>query len=519
MGDIKTSPRLLTDVRFVQLSLDEATNDGKIRVKGEFAKCDIATENKRIYPESVWNKEIGRLGRALGERRVFGEMDHPSDGRTSLNRVSHIVTGLKVSKDGKVVGEAEILPTESGKNLSALLSSGCKVGVSSRGYGSTKSNDKGEEVVQTDYKLVTFDFVAEPADSDAYPDVHTESTNVIFEGVDMNAEQEKAAEFARKIEAEKTGTKNSDVREEFAQSILATISKMKGEATEEARTKLLGDPKTGAALAFVEGLKEQLKPFWTTEDDKSVVALKDAEIAKLKTEKSDLDLKLKTALDERDRAIAVAKEAGYKYWLEHTLASDPDAELVKKAVGDVKAFENLDALKGKVEGFRKELSKKREEAKKVEDARKAEIAEATKLVEDARAAAEQKAAQLEESLAKTLRSEKALALKLYVEQRLLNHPKAAKIRPLLETVKFESKDQVNALIDDFREKESDTDELESIRARVRAKVGGGDEDRDEDVIVEEQRPKSKDRSGDQANFNGLGIGLGELKKLSGVPRK
>ena len=80
-------PRLLTDVRFVQLSLDEATGDGKIKVKGEFAKCDIATENKRIYPEGVWNKEIGRLGRALGERRVFGEMDHPSDGRTSLNRV------------------------------------------------------------------------------------------------------------------------------------------------------------------------------------------------------------------------------------------------------------------------------------------------------------------------------------------------------------------------------------------------------------------------------------------------
>lgn len=510
-------PRLLTDVRFVQLSLDEATNDGKIKVKGEFAKCDIATENKRIYPEGVWNKEIGRLGRALGERRVFGEMDHPSDGRTSLNRVSHIVTGLKVSKDGKVVGEAEILPTEAGKNLSALLSSGCKVGVSSRGYGSTKSNDKGEEVVQQDYKLVTFDFVAEPADSDAYPDVHTESTNVIFEGVDMNAEQEKAAEFARKVEAEQKGdVKNADVREEFAQSILSNISKMKGEATEEARTKLLADPKVGAALAFVEGLKEQLKPFWTSEDDKSAVALKDAEISKLKTEKSDLDLKLKTVIDERDRAIAVAKEAGYKYWLEHTLASDPDAELVKKAVGDVKTYENLDALKVRVEDFRKDLTKKRDEAKKVEDARKAEIAEATKTVEDARKAAELKSAKLEESLAKTLRSEKALALKLYVEQRLTNHPQAAKIRPLLETVKFESKDQVNALFDDFREKETDTDELESIRARVRANVGGGDEDRDEDVITEEKREKTSRAARGDANYNNLGIGVGELKKLAGL---
>ena len=64
--------------------------------------------------------------------------------------------------------------------------------------------------------------------------------------------------------------------------------------------------------------------------------------------------------------------------------------------------ENLDALKGKVDGFRKELSKKREEAKKVEDARKAEIAEATKVVEEARRAAEQKSVKLEESLQKTL---------------------------------------------------------------------------------------------------------------------
>jgi hypothetical protein len=514
-----TNQRLLTDVRFVQLSLDEATSDGKIKVKGEFAKCGVATENKRVYPEGIWNKEIGRLGKALGERRVFGEMDHPSDGRTSLQRVSHIVTGLKISKDGKVVGEAEILPTEAGKNLSALLSSGCKVGVSSRGYGSTKSNDKGEEVVQPDYKLVTFDFVAEPADSDAYPDVHTESKEVIFEGVDMNAEQEKAAEFARKIEAEKKGEKNSDVREEFSQSILSGISKMKGEATEEARAKLLADPKVGAALAFVEGLKAQLKPFWTTEDDQSIVALKDAEISKLKTEKSDLDLKLKTALDERDRAVAVAKEAGYKYWLENVLSGDADAELVRKMVGDVKAYENIDALKTKVEGFRKELAKKREEAKKVEDARKAEIAEATKAEQAARRLAEEKSAKLEESLAKTLRSEKALALKLYVEQRLTNHPHAAKIRPVLESAKFESKDQINALFDDFREKETDTDELESIRARVRANVGGGDEDRDnEDAITEDKRDR-KAAKGEGANYNGLGIGVGELKKLAGVRKQ
>lgn len=523
MADIKTTPRLLTDVRFVQLSLDEATSDGKIKVKGEFAKCDVATENKRVYPEGVWNKEIGRLNKAITERRVFGEMDHPADGRTSLQRVSHIVTNLKVSKDGKVVGEAEILPTEAGKNLSALLSSGCKVGVSSRGYGSTKSNDKGEEVVQHDYKLVTFDFVAEPADSDAYPDVHTESKSVIFEGVDMNeqqkvaAEQEKAAEFARKIEAEKRGEGATDVREEFAQFMLSNISKMKAEAIEEARSKFSTDPKFGGALAFIDQLKEMMKPYWTEGDEKSALAAKDAEIAKLKTEKADLDLKFKTAIDERDRAVAVAKEAGYKFWLEHALAGDADAELVKKAIGDVKTFENLDALKTKVDGIRKELSKKREEAKKVEDARKAEIAEATKVEQTARKAAEDRASKLEESLSKTLKSEKALALRLYFEQRLTNHPQAAKIRPLLESAKFESKDQINELFEGFRERQGDADETEAIRARVRKTVGGGDEERDEDALTEDRRTRKLARG--ESNYNDLGIDLGTITKLAGIRKQ
>jgi hypothetical protein len=89
-----------------------------------------------------------------------------------LNRVAHIVTKLWL-EDGKVFGEAEILDTDPGRNLQALLKAGCKVGVSSRGYGSTKPNDKGEDVVQEDYKLVTFDFVAEPA-AGAFPAVFFE---------------------------------------------------------------------------------------------------------------------------------------------------------------------------------------------------------------------------------------------------------------------------------------------------------------------------------------------------------
>jgi len=511
---------LLRDVCFVRLSLDEGTGDGKVRVKGEFAKCGVATENKRVYPEGVWTKEIGRLGKAFNERRVFGEMDHPADGRTSLQRVSHLVTSLKVGKDGLVIGEAEILPTEAGKNLAALLNSGCKVGVSSRGYGSTKSNDKGEEVVQSDYKLVTFDFVAEPADSDAYPDVHTESTNLIFEGVDMNAEQEKeqkqAAEFARIVMATDkkptAGTEADGVREEFSRDVLANIVKMKTEVREQLRAEMAADPEVAGAKHILDQVKDLVRPFMLEGDSKAVVEAKDAEIQKVKNQLAERDLKLSELEEENSKLANIAKEAGYKFWMERTLVGDPDADSIRKFVGDVKAFANVDELKSKVESIRKELTKKRDDAKAVDEVRKEEILKATAAIEEGKKIAEARAAKLEEALTKALTSERGLALKLYAEQRLTNHPKAAKIRPLVESSEFSTKEDVDKLVDSFREKARDPDELEEVRARVRTAVKGGDED----APLSEEKLSPPSRAVDSGSYNGLGLSVGELKKLSGL---
>lgn len=512
MESFITPPRMLTDVRFVRLSLAEGSSDGKIRVKGEFAKCGVATENKRVYPEGVWNKEIGRLNTAMTDRRVYGEMDHPTDGRTSLGRVSHIVTNLKVTKDGLVEGEAEVLPTEAGKNLSALLAAGCKVGVSSRGYGSTKSNEKGEEVVQPDYKLVTFDFVAEPADSDAYPDLHTESKNLIFEGVEMTAEQEKekAASWAKKIMGGE-GNENADVRDDFARDMLATIVQLKTEAREEVRASLLADPEFAGAQGIIEKVKELFRPFMLEGDAKSAVA-------KLTSQLAERDLRIKTLEDENQKLAEVAKEVGYKFWMERAVSSDPDADLIRKAVGDVKQFPRVDDLKAKVESVRAELAKKREEAKAVQEARQKEIdavtakveAEKTKLSEE-KAKAEAKSAKLEESLKTTLQSEKILGLRLYAEQRLTNHPRAAKIRPLVESAKFSTTAEIDEMIESYREPARDPDDLEKIRSRVRKHTNGGDE---EMPLHEDRAPSSRSEGG--KSYNGLGMDLASLRKLSGM---
>jgi len=102
-----------------------------------------------------------------------------SDGKTSLSRVSHIITGLWVDRDGIVNGEAEILDTPRGKILQELFRSDTRVGISSRGSGTL---GKTEPVVQDDYKLETFDFVANPSTFGAFPEA-------IYESVEFTPEE------------------------------------------------------------------------------------------------------------------------------------------------------------------------------------------------------------------------------------------------------------------------------------------------------------------------------------------
>jgi len=139
---------------------------GRMRVEGVFQRSDVPNANKRVYPRSLWEKELKekRVMEAMDNRAMFGELDHPSDGKTSLKRVSHIITGLHLESDGTVTGAAEILPTPSGDILKILFESGAQVGISSRGSGSVNNG-----VVAEDYKLSTFDFVARPSTPGALP--------------------------------------------------------------------------------------------------------------------------------------------------------------------------------------------------------------------------------------------------------------------------------------------------------------------------------------------------------------
>lgn len=144
-------------------------SNGQMIMRGEFGRADTPTENKRIYPRAIWEREINRIQEAISEGKVLGELDHPSDGKTSLKRVSHVMTRLEMEPDGKIVGEARIMNNEHGRQLKSILDAGGAVGVSSRGMGSTSMNETGYEVVQEDYTYMTHDCVADPAVKSSYP--------------------------------------------------------------------------------------------------------------------------------------------------------------------------------------------------------------------------------------------------------------------------------------------------------------------------------------------------------------
>jgi hypothetical protein len=145
----------IQDVFIVQnLRVINEGKTGPLKVRGVFQRADEANSNKRVYPHRVLEGAIKSLNEAIKERRLVGELDHPTYDMVKLSNASHLITNLWM--EGKeVIGEAEILPTPAGKVVQGLIEGGVKIGISSRGMG-TLSEGKGDvRTVNEDFKLVT----------------------------------------------------------------------------------------------------------------------------------------------------------------------------------------------------------------------------------------------------------------------------------------------------------------------------------------------------------------------------
>jgi len=154
--------------------LEESGPDGhgkNLYLKGICIEGNKRNANDRVYPMHEISKAVNTINEQIKSgNSVLGEVDHPDDLKINLDRVCHSVEGMWM--DGEAgCGKLKILPTPMGELIKTLLTSGVKLGVSSRGSGNV--DDRTGHV--SDFEIVTIDVVAQPSAPNAYPKAIYES--------------------------------------------------------------------------------------------------------------------------------------------------------------------------------------------------------------------------------------------------------------------------------------------------------------------------------------------------------
>jgi len=517
----------------------DAAGNPRYLVRGQFARSDRATENKRLYREHLWKREIGRLAEGMKSRRAFGELDHPADGRTKLQRVSHLMTDLRVEGD-EVVGEAEILDTPNGRILQALFKAGAQVGVSSRGYGSTKSLPDGIEEVQEDFRLDTFDFVADPATKTAYPKVFQEEIEHVrsaeaeltveslkrdYSGLLRVIAEESMGDVSRAlVEAEERAA--TRLKGTFQSQLRRTVENLAEESYRKARSDLESDPEVAGAKTVLEQIVSLVTPFGMGEKVRADVEEKERRIAELSQKLADRELEVQKHVREKQETETLAKKAGYTLHLERRVLDHPSKETIIRLIGDVTAYPSIQEMDGKIDALLKEFKHVRpasDEAAEQHDELAQQIEGLKGQLSDVEAKLAEAHKRRDEAIEKA-RSAVKLAeeyqVQLHLERKLSDRPEAERqrIRTLAEDMVLGSKEDVDRFVGRVEFTPSaDLGDDTARRIRERAQRGKGS------TLVE-----TRDGPGAGAKTNGAHQGSGLLEqfgldddqfdKLSGSPR-
>ena len=163
-----------TDVEcFVEAN---GNGDKNYLIAGVFAQSEAKNRNGRIYPKAIMEKAVDKyVTEQVNTKRAVGELNHPEGPTVNLDKVSHLITDLKM-EGNDVVGRAQILDTPNGKIVKGLLDGGVQLGVSTRGMGSLAQQGNAM-VVKDDFLLNTVDIVQDPSAPGAF-------VNGIMEGVE-----------------------------------------------------------------------------------------------------------------------------------------------------------------------------------------------------------------------------------------------------------------------------------------------------------------------------------------------
>lgn len=161
-------PQVLIETRLNSLKLCESAQVRKGclgRLEGICADFVNPTRNGRYYSRELWENVFNDdlVKEALETKTLIGELDHPEERFETLAQEACVVMTDYKFNDDTLTGGFDILDTQKGRTLKALLDYGCVMGVSSRGQGDLSSNGEYESVDPNTYDFMGFDVVLTPA--------------------------------------------------------------------------------------------------------------------------------------------------------------------------------------------------------------------------------------------------------------------------------------------------------------------------------------------------------------------
>ena len=152
---------------------------------GPYMVAEKQNRNGRSYPIAIVEREVKLYQPLIEQKRSISELGHPDTPNINLDRVSHLITSLKLNKQGIAEGKAKILGTPMGLIAKNLLDEGVKLGVSTRGVGSLKMVE-GVNVVQEDYKMTAIDIVSDPSGPGCFVQGIMENADWVYQAAKGN---------------------------------------------------------------------------------------------------------------------------------------------------------------------------------------------------------------------------------------------------------------------------------------------------------------------------------------------
>ena len=197
-------------------------SDGKkiLHIEGPFLVAEKKNKNGRIYEFNTLRKEVHRYTEDyINKNRAFGELGHPDSPTINLDRVSHMIVGLR-EEGNQWIGKAKILDTPMGNIARSLVEGGAQLGVSSRGMGSLKMVN-GVNVVQPDFYLATAaDIVADPSAPGAFVHGIMEGKEwMLVNGIWTEQNQERAIAAIKKASSKDIEAVSLDIFESFLRKL------------------------------------------------------------------------------------------------------------------------------------------------------------------------------------------------------------------------------------------------------------------------------------------------------------